>query len=65
MAEEIVVLNQHYGYNKLIREDELTDGAMVRSRFLEQSVTEEENVLNPLCESRFKQQLTLGLPTVQ
>ena len=65
MAEEIVVLNQHYGYNKLIRQDELVDGSMIRSRFLEPSVTEEENVLNPLCDSRFKQQHTLGLPTAQ
>jgi hypothetical protein len=60
-----VVLNQHYGHNKLIRQDELTGGSMIRSRFLEPSVTEEENVLNPLCDSRFKQQHTLGLPTVQ
>ena len=65
VAEEIVVLNQHYRYNKLIRQDELTGGSMIRSRFLEPSVTEEENILKPLCDSRFKQQHTLGLPTVQ
>jgi hypothetical protein len=60
VAEEIVVLNQHYGYNKLIRQDELTGGSMSRSRFLEPSVTEEENVLNPLCDSRFKLNTPLG-----
>ena len=65
IPEEVVVLNQHYGYNKLIRQDELRGGTMVRTRFLEPSVTEEETVLNPLCEARFKQQQALQLPTVQ
>jgi hypothetical protein len=62
---EMTVLNQHYGYNKLIGQDELIDGAMVSFRFLQPSVTDEENVLNPQCESRFQHQQTLGLPTVQ
>jgi hypothetical protein len=60
VAEEIVVLNQHYGYNKLIRQDELTGGSMIRSRFLEPSVTEEENILNPLCDRGSSNNTPLG-----
>jgi hypothetical protein len=64
--EEVVVFNQHYGYNKLIQQDELKSGAVIRTRFLEPSVTEEEeNVLNRLCEEKFRQQQALRLPTVQ
>jgi len=58
-------LNLHYGYNRLIQQDELNAGVAISSRFLQPSVTEEENTLNALCESRFRQQQTLGLPTVQ
>jgi hypothetical protein len=61
----MIVMNQHYGHNKLIRQDDLKDGAIISSRFLQPSVTDEENVLDSLCESRFQQQQTLGLPTVE
>jgi hypothetical protein len=65
LPEEITVMNQHYGYNKLIRQDVLKDGAIISSRFLKPSVTQEEEVLDPRCESRFHQQQTMGLPTVE
>ena len=65
LPEEVVVLNLHYGYNTVIQQNELANGATVRVRFLQPSVAEEETVLNPHCESHFKQQSTLGLPTVQ
>ena len=65
LPEEVVVLNLHYGYNAVIQQNELVDGATVRVRFLQPSVTEEETVLNPHCESHFNQQRTRGLPTVQ
>jgi len=65
LPQEITVLNLHYGYNRLILQDELNAGVAISSRFLQPSVTEEENRLNALCESRFRQQQTLGLPTVQ
>jgi hypothetical protein len=58
-------LNQHYGYNRLIRQDELNEGTVISSRLLQPSETDEENALNPQCESRFHQQQTLGLPTVE
>jgi len=65
LPQEMTVLNQHYGYNEVIRQDELKDGAVVSSRFLQPSVTVEESSLDPLCESRFRQQKAMGLPTVR
>jgi len=64
-SQEMIVLNRHYAYNQLIQQDELKNGILVSSRFLQPSLTDEENVLNPECESRFQKQRTLGLPTVQ
>ncbi len=65
LPQEMVVFNQHYGFNKIIRQDQLKDGTVISSRFLQPSETAEENALNPECESRFHQQQTLGLPTVE
>jgi hypothetical protein len=65
LPQEVTVLNQHYGYNRFIRLDELSNGTVISSRFLQPSDTEEEKVLNPQCESRFRQQQELGLPTVE
>jgi hypothetical protein len=65
LPQEMTVLNQHYGHNRLIRQDELKDGTVISSRFLQPSATDEENSLNPRCESRFQQQQNLGLPTVE
>jgi hypothetical protein len=65
LPRELSVLNLHYGYNRLIRQDVLNDSSVISTRFLQPSVTEEENTLNSQCESRFRQQQTLGLATVE
>lgn len=62
--EVIDLLNEHYGYNKIIRQDRLSLGVAISTRFLQPSITQEEEKLNPLCESRFRQQQADGLPTV-
>lgn len=60
------VLNEFYGFGKLIRQDELTKGAIVASRWLQPSQTgEEKDTLNSLCDARFREQQALGLPTVE
>ena len=65
LAQEMAILNQHFGYNSLIRQDELNGGDIASSRLLQPSHTDEENTLNPQCESRFQQQRARGLPTVE
>jgi hypothetical protein len=66
LDQEKNVMNEFYGFGKLIRQDELKDGAIVASRWLQPSVTEEEKeTLNPLCDARFRQQQAIGLPTVE
>lgn len=64
--QEKNVMHEIYGFGKLIRQDELKDGSVVASRWLQPSVTEEEkDTLNPLCDARFRQQQAIGLPTVE
>jgi hypothetical protein len=64
--QERNVMNEFYGFGKFIRQDELKDGALVASRWLQPSVTaEEKETLNPLCDARFRQQQAIGLPTVE
>ncbi len=66
LTQEKNVMHVFYGFGKLIRQDELKDGAIVASRWLQPSVTEEEKeTLNPLCDARFRQQQAMGLPTVE
>jgi hypothetical protein len=66
LDQEKNVMNEFYGFGKFIRQDELKDGAIVASRWLQPSVTEEEKeTLNPLCDARFRQQQRIGLPTVE
>ena len=65
LEEEKNFAIQVYGFNRLIRLDELRSGASVSSKYLRPSITEEEKLLNPVCDARFGQQLFLGLPTVQ
>ncbi|MEO7030662.1 MAG: hypothetical protein ABI147_14800 [Acidobacteriaceae bacterium] len=66
LDQEKNVMNEFYGFGKFIRQDELKDGAIVASRWLQPSVTEEEKkTLNPLCDARFRQQQASGLPTVE
>jgi hypothetical protein len=64
LPQEIAAVDLHYGYDKLIRQDTLSNGIIRSSRFLRSSVTSEEKILDPLCESRFRQQRAAGLPTV-
>jgi hypothetical protein len=65
LPQELNAVVQSYGYDKLIRVDVLKDGTVESTRFLQPEVTKEEEQLNPLCEARFRQQLALGLPTVE
>ena len=65
-AQEKNVVHEIYGFGKLIRQDELKDGAIAASRWLQPSVTKEEKeTLNALCDARFLQQQAIGLPTVE
>jgi hypothetical protein len=65
-AQEKNVVHEIYGFGKLIRQDELKDGVIALSRWLQPSVTkEEQETLNPLCNARFLQQQAIGLPTVE
>ncbi len=65
LHQEIVVANQHFGFDKLIRQDQLENSAVVSSRYLRPFVTKEEEILDSECDSRFRQQQVMGLPTVE
>jgi hypothetical protein len=65
LRQEITIVNQHFGFDKLIRQDQLEDSAVVSSRYLRPSVTKEEETLAFDCDSRFRQQQAMSLPTVQ
>jgi len=54
-----------YGFGKFIRQDSLEDGAVTSSRYLRPVLTEEEGILGPECDARFRQQQSTGRPTVQ
>jgi hypothetical protein len=64
LPQEMEVVDLHYGYDKFIRQDMLDHGIVSASRFLQPSVTSEEKILGPLCESRFHQQTAAGISTV-
>lgn len=65
LPHELTVLNRHYGYDKIIRQDTLRDAAVASSRFLRPSVTKEEQILDSVCESRFREQQSMEPPTVE
>lgn len=66
LEQEFVVVNQHFGFDKLIRQEHLDDkGTVVSSRYLRPFVTEEENSVESECSSRFRQQQAMALPTVE
>jgi hypothetical protein len=65
LRQELAVVNLHFGFDKLIRQDRLRDGAVVSSQYLRPSVTEEEQNLDSECDSRFRQQQSMSLPTVE
>lgn len=56
-------LIQFHDFGKLIHQQELGEGIPLSSRWLKPSVTEEERIIGPECDSRFRQQLSMGLPT--
>ena len=56
-------LIQFHGFGKLIHQLQLREGLQFTSRWLQPSVTEEEHTIGPECDSRFGQQLSMGLPT--
>ena len=63
--DELIVLNQHFGFGQLIQQDTLANGSAVSTRFLAPSLTPEEKILNPLCDAAFQHQQATGLRTVQ
>jgi hypothetical protein len=63
LPQETTIVILHYGFGKLMRHDALAGGAVTSSRFLQPGVTEEERVLNPECDQRFRAQQSMGLPT--
>jgi hypothetical protein len=56
-------LIQFHGFGKLIHQLQLREGLPFSSRWLQPSVTKEEHTIGPECDSRFRQQLSMGLPT--
>ena len=61
--EELIWLIQIHDFGKLIRQQQLRAGVPISSRWLQPSSTEEEHTIGPECDSRFRQQRSLGLPT--
>jgi len=56
-------LIRFHDFGKLIHQQQLREGQPLSSRWLQPSVTEEEHIIGPECDSRFRQQLSMGLPT--
>jgi hypothetical protein len=56
-------LIRFHDFGKLIHQQQLREGQPLSSRWLQPSVTEEEHIIGPECDSRFHQQLSVGLPT--
>ena len=64
LALERAVVTLHFGFNKLLRRDDLRDGAIASSTFLQPSVTREEQQLGPECENQLRRQMLSGQRTV-
>ena len=62
VAQTLVVII--YGFGALVREDSITNGIKSASRYMMPITTSEEKILNPICDSRFRQQQSSGLATV-
>ena len=65
LAEERMVLNLHYGWDKYSRQDELRNGDITDTHYFQPTVTKEEETLNPLCDTRMAQEQAAGMPTVR
>ncbi|HKS72240.1 MAG TPA: hypothetical protein VJQ82_03525 [Terriglobales bacterium] len=61
--EESTFLIQFYDFGKLIQQQQLRAGVPISSRWLQPSTTKEEQIIGPECDSRFRQQKSMGLPT--
>jgi hypothetical protein len=64
-AEEPSLVILVYGFGELIRVDSLQNGALIASRYLKPTVTEEERLLNTECDDGLRRQHSLGKSTVQ
>jgi hypothetical protein len=53
-----------YGFGRLIRQDSIEKEAVVASRYLRSSVTEEERMLAPMCDHQLQQQQSSGKSTI-
>lgn len=65
LIQERNIIVTIYGYGEVFRLDELRDGIVARSRWLQPSATAEERVLNPKCDAGLRQQQAAGISTVQ
>ena len=54
-----------YGFGQLVRQDSLDNGVVTSSRYLRPIVTEEEGILGPECDARFREQQSARISTVQ
>ncbi len=61
--EETFLFVRFYDFGKLIQREQYRGGILLSSKWLQPSVTEEERTIGPECDARFRQQLSLGLPT--
>ncbi|HWY67798.1 MAG TPA: hypothetical protein VNX88_03985 [Terriglobales bacterium] len=63
VSEESTWFIQFFDFGKLIQQQKLRAGVPVSSRWLRPSVTKEEQIIGPECDSRLRQQKSMGLPT--
>lgn len=61
--EQKTWLIEFYDWGRLIQLQELRGGVAVTSRWFRPSVTKEERIIGPECDSRISRQKTMGLPT--
>ena len=63
--EDRVIVVLVYGFGQLVRQDSLDNGVVTSSSYVRPVVAEEEGILGPECDARFRQQQSMGRPTVQ
>jgi hypothetical protein len=56
-------LIRFHDFGKLTHQQQKREGQPLSSRWLQPSVTEEEHTIGPECDSRFRRQLSMSLPT--
>jgi len=60
-----IVMNLHYGWDKLIQQIEIAHDDATTTTYFQPSVTPEEETLNPLCDAKLAQQQAAGEPTMR